>query len=154
MHTRVSSRLSGTQRKELMIELCRALSTLKTPQEIADALLDLLTPKEVEMIAKRLKIADLLVQGKDYHAIRAQLNVGYSTIAKVNTKRRYSKNFWPQLVPEEFLQQSDQQEKDKITHIMEQFGHKHVSAYENKQLHKSFAANTSKFIFGKGERSG
>lgn len=85
MHTRGSSKLSSTERKELILDLCRALSTLNSSKEVAEALTDLLTPKEVETIAKRLKIAEYLVEGKDYREIREMLKVGYSTIARVNT---------------------------------------------------------------------
>ena len=79
------SKLNSNQRKDLILDLCRALSTLKTPEEVADALLDLLTPKEIETIAKRLEIADLLLEGIEYQNIRDLLKVGYSTIARVNT---------------------------------------------------------------------
>ncbi|MBI4057876.1 hypothetical protein HY405_00980 [Candidatus Microgenomates bacterium] len=85
MRTRGSSKLTSHKRKELILDLCRALSVLRSPQEVADALTDLLTPKEIETIAKRLQIAEYLVKGNDYGYIRSQLRVGYSTIARVNT---------------------------------------------------------------------
>jgi len=85
MQTRGSSKLTSKERKELMVNLCCALSVLKSSSEVADALIDLLTPKEVETIAKRLKIAEYLVRGKGYEYIRDMLKVGYSTIARVNT---------------------------------------------------------------------
>lgn len=85
MQTRGSSKLSSKERKELMVDLCQALSVLKSPDEVADALIDLLTPKEVETIAKRLKIAEYLTDGKEYAYIRGMLKVGFSTIARVNT---------------------------------------------------------------------
>lgn len=52
---------------------------------MADALSDLLTPKEIETIAKRLEIVELLLKNYEYDAIRRELKVGYSTIARVNT---------------------------------------------------------------------
>ncbi len=79
------SRLTGHERQEIMIGLCQALCVLNTPDEIAKALTDLLTPNEVEAIAKRLQIAEMLVQGGDYREIRGKLKVGFSTIARVNT---------------------------------------------------------------------
>ena len=85
MNTRGSSKLTPKRRKGLILDLCRAFSTLKTTEEVADALLDLLTPKEIETVAKRLQIADYLVQGVDYSSIREDLRVGFSTIARVNT---------------------------------------------------------------------
>lgn len=85
MYTRGSSKLSSKKRKELVLDLCRAISALKSSEEVADALTDLLTPKEIETIAKRLQIAEYLVNGSDYDTIRRDLKVGYSTIARVNT---------------------------------------------------------------------
>jgi TrpR-related protein YerC/YecD len=85
MHTRGSSKLSLQERKELFLDLCRAIAMLQTPKEVADALTDLLSAKEVETIGKRLQIAAYLVEGKDYQTIRSILKVGYSTIARVNT---------------------------------------------------------------------
>jgi len=85
IRTRGSSRLTKGKRKELTIGLCRALSVLKSPEEMAEALTDLLTPKEVEMISKRLQIAEYLAKGWEYEIIRKELKVGYSTIARVNT---------------------------------------------------------------------
>lgn len=85
MHTRGSSKLTPKKRKELILDLCRALAVLNSSTEVADAITDLLTPKEVETIAKRLQIAEYLVKGKDYDFIRSELKVGYSTIARVNT---------------------------------------------------------------------
>lgn len=85
MRTRGSSRLTPSKRKELILNLCRGLAVLNSPSEVADALIDLLTPKEIETIGKRLQIAEYLVTGKDYEFIRSALSVGYSTIARVNT---------------------------------------------------------------------
>ena len=84
-YTRGSSKLSPGKRKELILNLCRALSVLNSPKEIADAITDLLTPKEVETIAKRLQIAEMLVKRNDYLTIRKELRVGFSTISRVNT---------------------------------------------------------------------
>ncbi len=85
MRTRGSSKLTPAKRKELILTLCQSLCTLKNSQEVADALSDLLTPKEMETIAKRLQIAEYLVKGDDYSTIRNDLKVGYSTIARINT---------------------------------------------------------------------
>jgi TrpR-related protein YerC/YecD len=85
MYTRGSSKLTSIKRKELILNLCRAICVLNSPKEVADAITDLLTPKEVETIAKRLQIAEMLVNKKDYSEIREDLKVGYSTISRVNT---------------------------------------------------------------------
>lgn len=85
IRTRGSSKLSTSERKNLILELCEGLCSLKSPEEVAQVLTDLLSPKEIEIIAKRLKIAQLLSCGCDYEAIREELKVGYSTVARVNS---------------------------------------------------------------------
>lgn len=77
-------RLSEKERQNLMIYLCHALSSLKNPEEAAQFLTDLISPQETEMLAKRLKIAALLVEGKKYDEIRTELKVSHATIARVN----------------------------------------------------------------------
>ena len=138
-----------------MVALCRALSTLNKSDEVAEFLLDFLSPKENETIAKRLRIAELLTRGWDYINIRQEVGVGYSTISRVSTwlnlsgkgfklvlqmkkkdpkdltlkeiydpyswhniKRRYTLYFWPELLLEELIKQSNENEKDKIKSII------------------------------------
>lgn len=79
------SKLNSKQRQELILGLCRGICVLRSPSEVADALTDLLTPQELEAVAKRLEIAQHLIERKQYDVIRARLRVGYSTIARVNT---------------------------------------------------------------------
>ena len=157
-----TSRLSTKERQKLMVDFCDCLSTLKNGEEAARFLADLLGPQEAEMLAKRLKIAEFLLQDKDYQSIRKELKVGFSTIARVNTwlnlsgegfkmvlarkpkpkykpasdeekydpfswysiKRRYSLHFWPQLLIEELLKQSDKNHQEKIFTILQSMGNK------------------------------
>lgn len=78
------SKLSKQEQEELITELCQALATIKNPQEAAKFLLDLLGTQEMEMLAKRLKLAKLLLDGWKYPEIRRQLRVSDGTIARVN----------------------------------------------------------------------
>lgn len=183
MQTKGSSKLSPKERKELILELCHALVSLKTSEEVADALIDLFTPKEIETIAKRLKIAEYLVAGKQYDYIRQILKSGYSTIARVNTwlnlsgagfklmlsrkkkssnkvsldekydpyswhniKRRYSLNFWPQLLLEEIIIHSNKKEKEKIKTILTKMEIKkhQFTRRENKQTYDLFRSKILK----------
>jgi len=79
------NRLSKSEKQRLLIALCQAVSSVKNSKEAAQVLTDLLTPSEIEMVAKRLEIAKLLIQGKTYDQIRAKINAGYSTIGRINT---------------------------------------------------------------------
>lgn len=68
-----------------MLALCDAIVKMKKPEEAAKLISDLLSPQELEMIAKRLEIAKLLIEGHNYEYIRGVLKTGASTIARVNT---------------------------------------------------------------------
>ncbi len=79
------NKLSKKDKDKLLIALCEAISSVKDSQEAAKLLTDLLSPAEIEIIAKRLEIAKLLTQGKTYSDIRDRIKAGFSTIARVNT---------------------------------------------------------------------
>ncbi|MBI3980705.1 hypothetical protein HY345_01785 [Candidatus Microgenomates bacterium] len=171
------SKLSPSKRKELMVALCRALATLNKPKEVAEFLLDFLSPKENEMVAKRLRIAELLTQGWNYGSIKNEVGVGNSTIAKVGTwlnlsgkglrlvlqrktkeqkevspdekydplswysyKHRYTLQFWPELLLEELIKQTNEIEKNKIKTIFEKLDIKRrsFSKEANKKLYDQF----------------
>jgi len=77
-------KLSKGEQEELLIELCEAVSSIRNSTEAAKFITDLLSRSEVEMIAKRLKIAKLLLEGKTYEEIRNSLKVSGGTIGRVN----------------------------------------------------------------------
>lgn len=79
------NKLLKSEKQRLLIALCQAVSSVKNSEEAAQVLTDLLTPSEIEMVAKRLEIAKLLIQGKTYDQIRTRINAGYSTIGRINT---------------------------------------------------------------------
>lgn len=66
------------------MELCEALSVLKAPEETMNFITDLLTREEMIMIARRIKIAKLLLEGKDYRDIESLLRVGHTTVARIS----------------------------------------------------------------------
>ena len=67
-----------------LIYLCDALSSLRDPVETAKILRDLLSPQEMTMIANRLQIAVLLLEGYSYQEIRKTLGVSESTISRIS----------------------------------------------------------------------
>lgn len=77
-------KLTKKERQELLIALCEALTSIHKKEEAAQFLADLLSPQELEMLAKRLEIARLLVKGHTYDLIRKILKVSHNTIARVN----------------------------------------------------------------------
>lgn len=169
--------LRPTERQKLMVSFCEALTSIKNAEEAAKFLSDLLSPQECQMLAKRLKIADLLLEEKNYEEIKAQLRVGFGTIARVNTwlnlsgegyklvikrskktrkkkqapqdiydplswrsiKRRYSAAFWPQLMVEEMLKQSDRKHQERLITILRSMENKTKLFKDiNKQVYESY----------------
>lgn len=62
--------------------LTKSFLKLKTEQEVANFLRDLLTIKEIEEFANRLEMARLLDQGMSYKAISKKLNVSTTTVTR------------------------------------------------------------------------
>ncbi len=77
-------KLNKEERQKLLIAFCEAITSLKNKEEAAQFLTDLLGPQELEMLAKRLEVARLLINGKTYEEIRTALRVGFNTVARVN----------------------------------------------------------------------
>lgn len=78
------SKLDKKEQEELLMDLCDAISSINNPKEAAQFLKDLLSPQEAEMLAKRIKIAELLINGWDYRKISRHLKAGEGTIARVS----------------------------------------------------------------------
>ncbi len=77
-------KLTKEARQKALLELCHAMVTVKKLPDAAKVLADLLSEQELDMVAKRLQIAKLLLQKKTYHEIRQTLKVSHATIARVN----------------------------------------------------------------------
>ena len=77
-------KLTPVQKQQALLELCRALVMVQKLDEAAKLLGDLLSGQEIEMIAKRLQIAKLLLNNHTYDKIREDLKVSDATIARVN----------------------------------------------------------------------
>jgi len=69
-------------KKEIL--LSKAFLKLKTEQEVANFLRDLLTIKEIEEFANRLEMASLLKQGMSYKRIAEKLKVSTTTVTRVS----------------------------------------------------------------------
>lgn len=77
-------RLPKEQQEKLLVGFCKALAALKTPEEAAHFLKDLLSEQEAQMLAKRIEIARLLIKGLGYGEIQTLLKVSHGTIARVS----------------------------------------------------------------------
>lgn len=76
--------LSPRQRQTLRHELLAAFAANRNREELQRFLLELLTQSEVVMLARRIQIAKLLLQGKTYEDIRTSLKVGLHTIQGID----------------------------------------------------------------------
>jgi len=77
------SKISKEEKEKLLIFLCEAICNIKNPTEAAKFLGDILSSQEAKMIAKRLKIAQMLIEGKKYAEISYDLKVSANTISRV-----------------------------------------------------------------------
>jgi TrpR-related protein YerC/YecD len=84
------SKLSKDEADQLIIQFCEALASLKNPAEAAKFVRDLISHQEAEMLAKRLKIAEMLFDGLKYSEIEKILKVCPITIARVAEWLKYS----------------------------------------------------------------
>jgi TrpR-related protein YerC/YecD len=84
------SKLSSQETQTMIMDLCTGIAALKNSREAAQLLTDLLGKQELEMIAKRLKIAELLLKGNTYEEINRIIKVSYATIARVQLWLRES----------------------------------------------------------------
>lgn len=78
------STISNKEKADLLQEFCEAISVLNDPEEIMNFITDLLTKQETVMVAKRIKIAKMLINGKDYQEIQNLLKTSPTTISKIN----------------------------------------------------------------------
>lgn len=60
------------------------ITLLEDKEQVKNFLKDLLTPTEMKMLAKRIQIAKMLLEGYDYRAIRNYVKVTDTTIAKIS----------------------------------------------------------------------
>ncbi len=76
--------LGKNEEEALLLDFFRSLGTMHGFNESAEVFRDLLTRAELTMLAKRLKVAKLLLAGVGYREIMKQVKVSSSTIAKIN----------------------------------------------------------------------
>jgi TrpR-related protein YerC/YecD len=70
-------------RRDTAADLSSVLAGLQDPQVVADFLVDLCTPAELEALADRWGVVPLLAQGMAYRAIHEHTGVSVTTIGRV-----------------------------------------------------------------------
>lgn len=76
-------KIDNNQSRDLIIDFCEAIAATKSSQEAAQLLTDLLGKQELGMLARRLKIASMLLDDFTYEEIKKVLKVSQATIARV-----------------------------------------------------------------------
>ena len=74
---------------ESMDNLFRAILELKTVDECYDFFEDICTIKEIQSIAQRVTVAQMLTEGKVYSDIVAETGASTATISRVNRSLNY-----------------------------------------------------------------
>ncbi|MBI2595836.1 hypothetical protein HYW46_03850 [Candidatus Daviesbacteria bacterium] len=69
--------------------LWNAFSLLESREEAVIFLKELLTPTEIRMMAKRIQIAKMLLEGYKYDDIKTHVRVTNNTISSVNSKLQF-----------------------------------------------------------------
>lgn len=76
-------KLSPQEREDLIFDLINAFAATINPAESALLLQDLLTENEIVNLAKRLRIAKLLLLGKTHEEVVREMHCSYATITKI-----------------------------------------------------------------------
>lgn len=71
--------------------LLKTFRQLKTKQDQADFIDDLFTEEEILDLSQRLKIAKLIIEGKTYEEISAEVQTSTSTVSKIGQVIKYGK---------------------------------------------------------------
>ena len=78
------------ERRGLVLSLCQAIHSCKNLDDAARLIEDLLSEAEAMRLAKRLRIAQLLIKKYTYAEIKAILRVSENTIVRVNVWLKHS----------------------------------------------------------------
>jgi len=76
-------KLNDEQRKKLLAVFYKSVTMVDDYDEAKSFLKDLLTVKEIAMLARRLQIATLIISGYTYREIKSYLKTSYATIANI-----------------------------------------------------------------------
>lgn len=87
------------------------ITLLEDKDQVKNFLKDLLTHTEMKMLAKRIQIAKMLLEGYDYRSIRNYIKVTDTTIAKINNILATSEGGLKTAV--EYLQKIEEEIKKK-----------------------------------------
>jgi len=76
--------VARTEKYEMIGEMLDIFNHLKNKREVIGFVSRLLTPSESLMLARRIQVAKMILEGKNYDEIRLKLKVGNGVITKIN----------------------------------------------------------------------
>jgi TrpR-related protein YerC/YecD len=88
----MASEPSHTWQTKEIKELCEAVASLRTPQEVSRFLRDLCTRSELEAMAHRWQVAQLLEDGLPYLEISRRTHASTTTVTRVAHWLRYGED--------------------------------------------------------------
>jgi len=71
------------EKEKILNEFYFLVGSLKNREQVTNFFKDILTPSEIIMLARRIQIARLLLEGNNYMQISRKLKSGVDTITKV-----------------------------------------------------------------------
>lgn len=77
-----SHEINSKERYKIIGNFFDIIANLKSKKEVVDFFVGLLTPSENLMVARRIQIAQLLIEGEGYETIKNKLKVSFQTITK------------------------------------------------------------------------
>lgn len=77
-----SHEVNSKERYKIIGNFFDIIANLKSKKEVVDFFVGLLTPSENLMVARRIQIAQLLIEGEGYETIKNKLKVSFQTITK------------------------------------------------------------------------
>lgn len=93
------STISAKEKKELLSEFWGLVYLLENQEEIENFFRDLLSESEVVMLARRIRIAKLLLEGKSYEEIREIMKTSHVTINNVQRWLQINDNSYKKAAP-------------------------------------------------------
>ena len=107
--------LTRKEREELLDELWSMVILLNTKEEVKNFFKDLLSETESVMLARRIRVARLLLEGKSYDEIQEVMKSGPGLIANVHRWLQGDNRGYITLVPrlEKELKKADNREKKR-----------------------------------------
>jgi len=92
------NQLSKVEKEKLLDKLFEAVKILKSKQDIVDFFRDLLTESEAIMLARRLQIAQMIMDDKSFYDIKTELGASFDTINSVKRFVEYGSNGYKKVI--------------------------------------------------------